>query len=498
MINTQVSQSSVTQFDADAVVVALHRHDGAIRVAADPAAVPDDIREALERIFTTVGAGTAAGDTTVIPSPAPIRAPVVIGTGLGPARGDLAAHEVLRRVAGAAGRAGRSHPSVAYALPISNDEELAAVLEGALLGAYSFDAFRTSTATPTKTTTCTVVGMPEPAGARHQATAIAEAVNGCRDLVNTPPGHLRPSMFTDRVLAAAQEAGLQCEVFDSERLMADGSGGILAVGQGSSDSPRLIKIAYRHPAASGHLALVGKGITFDSGGLSLKPPKSMETMKCDMSGAAAVASALLGLAQLGPAVNVTGWLAVAENMPGGAAQRPGDVITMYGGKTVEVLNTDAEGRLVLGDALVRAAEDEPDAIIDIATLTGAQMVALGATTAGVMGNHDALRNRICEVGKDAGEALWPMPLPPELRPSLDSPVADIANIGDRNNGGMLTAGLFLNEFVPANTPWGHLDIAGPAFNTAGPSGYTPKGGTGFGVRTLIAVAIALADGSLLA
>ncbi len=498
MITAATSQSPIADIEADAVVVALHRRDDAIRVSADPAAVPDELRQRLEDSFAAVGAGTGPGETTIIPSPAPIKARIVIGTALGQARPDLADHEVLRRAAGAAARAGRQHARLAFAMPAADHADAAALIEGALLGAYSFDAFRTSTANPTKTTAVILVGTSAPDDVVRNAVARAEAVGFCRDLVNTPPGHLRPSMLTERVAAAAAEAGLEVEVFDSERLQEDRSGGILAVGQGSSDTPRLIRLAYRHPDATAHLALVGKGITFDSGGLSLKPPKSMETMKCDMSGAAAVASALLAVARIRPAVNVTGWLAVAENMPSGTAQRPGDIISMYGGKSVEVLNTDAEGRLVLGDALVRAAADEPDALVDIATLTGAQIVALGNTTAGVMGNHDGLRTKIHEIGRQVGESVWPMPLPPELRPSLDSPVADIANIGDRTNGGMLTAGLFLSEFVPAALPWGHIDIAGPAFNSGSPSGYTPKGGTGFGVRTLIGIAEALAADSLLA
>jgi leucyl aminopeptidase len=495
VVQCAITESSLTQTGADAAVVALHKHEDRIRVQAEPDAVPDDVRQSLEHLFTAVSASTALGDTTVVPSPAPLPAGVVIGVGLGGPRPDLAESEVLRRAAGAAARAGRSFASLALALPATDQAEAAAVLEGAILGGYSFDAFRTTTAKPTETTSITVLAAGIDGEVAHVVERAA-AVNLCRDLVNTPPGDLRPSAFTERVAAAGRAAGIEVSVIEADQLRSEASGGILAVGQGSSDPPRLIKMTYAPVGAQAHLALVGKGITFDSGGLSLKPPKSMETMKCDMSGAAAVASALVAIAAEGLPVRVTGWLAVAENMPSGTAQRPGDVIAMYGGKTVEVLNTDAEGRLVMGDALVRAAREQPDALLDIATLTGAQMVALGMTTAGVMGNNAGLRDGICAVGREAGEALWPMPLPPELRPSLDSPVADIANIGDRSNGGMLTAGLFLQEFVPEGVPWGHLDIAGPAFNTAGASGYTPKGGTGFGVRTLVAVARAMAEGSL--
>jgi leucyl aminopeptidase len=241
---------------------------------------------------------------------------------------------------------------------------------------------------------------------------------------------------------------------------------------------------------------VGKGITFDSGGLSLKPPKSMETMKSDMSGAAAVLAALQAVAALGAPVNVIGYLPLAENMPGGTAQRPSDVITMYGGKTVEVLNTDAEGRLVLGDALARSVADAPDLLVDVATLTGAQVTALGLRVYAVMSNDDQVRDAIVDAAARAGEAAWPMPLPEDLRRGLDSAVADLANVAAESSGGMLVAGLFLREFVPDGIRWAHLDIAGPAFHSGEPYGYTARGGTGAAVRTLIQVALDVADGRL--
>ena len=266
----------------------------------------------------------------------------------------------------------------------------------------------------------------------------------------------------------------------------------MAVGQGSANPPRLVRLSYAPAGASTHLALVGKGITFDSGGLSLKPPAGMITMKCDMAGSAAVLAAVRAIAQLGVPLRVTAYLAIAENMPSGAAQRPGDVITAYGGKTVEVLNTDAEGRLVMMDALVRCGADEPDAIIDVATLTGAQVVALGARIAGIMGNDDGWRDEVHAAAEAAGELSWPMPIPEELRPSLESPVADLANIGERN-GGMMTAAAFLREFVPEGVPWAHMDIAGPAFVDGSPPwAYNGKGATGYGVRTLVSVAERLA------
>jgi leucyl aminopeptidase len=267
------------------------------------------------------------------------------------------------------------------------------------------------------------------------------------------------------------------------------------VGQGSANPPRLVRLDYAPAGATRHLALVGKGITFDTGGISIKPAASMDEMKADMAGAAAVIGAVQAIAELELNVRVTGWVPAAENMPGGAAQRPGDVITVFGGTTVEVLNTDAEGRLVLADALGLAIRESPDLIIDAATLTGAQRIALGTRTAGVMSNSDAARTAVCEAADRAGELMWPMPLPDDLRQSLESSTADIANIGERL-GGMLTAGVFLNEFVPPTQPWVHIDMAGPAFNDKGAYGYTPKGGTGATVRTFVQVAAEMAAGSL--
>jgi leucyl aminopeptidase len=285
-------------------------------------------------------------------------------------------------------------------------------------------------------------------------------------------------------------------VLDEKALVKGNYGGIMGVGQGSHNPPRLVRIGYTHAKAKRHLAFVGKGITYDSGGISLKPAGHNETMKCDMSGAAAVFSSVVAAARLGLKVNVTGWLALAENMPSGSATRPGDVLRMYSGKTVEVLNTDAEGRLVLADAITRAGEEKPDAIVDVATLTGAMVLALGTRTFGIMANDDDFRAQVHAIAEEAGEQSWQMPLPDDLRKGLDSPVADLANIGERSGGG-LVAGIFLREFVNEGTRWAHLDIAGPAFHESAPFGYTPKGGTGSAVRTLLALAEKTAEGALL-
>jgi leucyl aminopeptidase len=321
-----------------------------------------------------------------------------------------------------------------------------------------------------------------------QIEAVTEAVNQTKDLVNLPPNEIYPASFVKQVTAAIKNLPVKVTVWDETALTKDGFGGILAVGMGSSRPPRLVKIVYQPKGAKKHLALVGKGITFDTGGLSLKPAESMVGMKYDMTGAATCFQSGLAIAKLGLPIKVTGWLCLAENMPSGNAQRPDDVIRIRNGKTVEVLNTDAEGRLVLADGLSAASEEKPDLIVDVATLTGAATVALGNRYAGLMGESSAVSN-LEAAAKIAGELLWPMPLPEELRTILNSDVADIANVKIGNRaGGMLVGGQFLREFVPLEIPWAHLDIAGPAANGGSAYGYTPKGATGTMVRTLVMAA----------
>jgi leucyl aminopeptidase len=405
--------------------------------------------------------------------------------------------EALRRAVGAAVRELAGTPSVALAVPADDVELATAAAEGALLGAYAYRAYRRRTADAAKPPVEQLLLITSRhrdralAAAVDRAHVVAEAVAATRDLVNCPPVDLYPASFADAAREQAAGLPVKVTVLDETQLAADGYGGLLGVGQGSVRPPRLVKVAYAPRGASRHVALVGKGITFDSGGLSIKPAQGMETMKLDMAGAAAVLQTVLAAARLRLRVRVTGWLCLAENMPSATAQRPSDVITIYGGRTVEVLNTDAEGRLVLADGIVAAAEEKPDAIVDIATLTGAQMIALGNRVSAVMGSDDDLVAHVRAAADAAGEQVWPMPLPEELRGSMDSPVADIANVGERF-GGMLVAGLFLREFVPTlegdaqrRVPWAHLDIAGPAFNESSPHGYTGKGGTGVGVRTLL-------------
>jgi leucyl aminopeptidase len=379
------------------------------------------------------------------------------------------------------------------ALPARTADEAEAVTTGALLGAYSFRKYR---ATAAPSLAVTVLTDDENGAAVSRGETIANAVNLVRDLVNTSPLDLPPAALADAAEQAASAAGIAVEVLDEAALKAGGYGGLIGVGMGSTRPPRLVRLSYTHPEATKTVAFVGKGITFDSGGLSLKPPKSMETMKCDMSGAAAVLAATVAAAELSIPVNIVTYLTTAENMPGSGAQRPSDVITIYGGTTVEVLNTDAEGRLVLADGLARSAEDHPDVVVDVATLTGAATVALGRRTAGVMGSSDSFAASVASVMREVGEPAWAMPFPEELRKGLDSTVADLANVSPDREGGMMVAGLFLREFVPDGAAWAHLDIAGPAFNEKAPFGYTPKGGTGAAVRALIAIAAATADGRL--
>ncbi len=429
-------------------------------------------------------------DAKRLPAPESMAANSVVLVGLGSA---APTPDDLRQAAGVALRAAGKTGDVALSLPTGSPDHVRAVIEGALLGAHSNT--RSEGADDAEgARRLTIRGTLDKADVA-QAVASAEAVVWVRDRVTEPPNSLYPESFVERVISSLADLPISYEVWDEASLAADGFGGILGVGGGSARPPRLMALRYQPKKASGHIALVGKGITFDSGGLSLKPANSMVGMKYDMTGAATVAGAIIAAARLGAPVEVTGWLCLAENMPSGTALRPNDVITIRGGKTVEVLNTDAEGRLVLADGLQRASEDNPDLIVDVATLTGAARVALGERFAGIMGDSRAL-DVVQDAATQAGELVWPMPLARELRTLLDSDVADIANAKPGNSlGGMLLAGLFLEEFVgyrtaggtPGRIPWAHLDIAGPASNSSGAWGYTPKGATGAITRTLLSL-----------
>jgi leucyl aminopeptidase len=311
---------------------------------------------------------------------------------------------------------------------------------------------------------------------------VAEAVNWARDLVNTPAGDMPPAQIAREAQKMARQFGLPCKVWGEAELKKGGFGGILGVGAGSVNPPRLIELTYKGAGTATPIALTGKGIAFDSGGLSLKDAAGMETMKMDMGGAASILGTMKAIARLKVKVNVIAAIPCSENMPSGSAQKPGDVIRHRGGKTSEVLNTDAEGRLVLADALAYLAEQGPACIVDTATLTGACMVALGTDVGGAIGTSDEVVDELIRAGEATGEPIWQLPLFADYRALIDSKVADIKNIGKRY-GGAITASWFLAEFV-GETPWVHLDIAGPAFSEHG-NDLGPAGGTGMPVRTLV-------------
>ncbi|HEY2298772.1 MAG TPA: leucyl aminopeptidase [Jatrophihabitans sp.] len=473
-----------TQLTADAVVVGVVQGAKGPELAAGGEIVDDALDASLLEALEAVGATGKPDEVLRIPTLGLARFPLVVTTGIGPNPDD----EAVRRAVGAALRELASKRTVHIAI----DAPVAPLVEGAGLGAYSFTEYK-STPPPTRLRSVTVAGATDKAAKDElkRATAVTDAIGFVRDLVNTPPNDLYPATFAERVEERANQDGLAIEVFDERMLKRGKFGAVLAVGSGSSRPPRLVRLTHKPPRPVARVALVGKGITFDSGGLNIKTA-NMGWMKSDMGGAAAVLGATLACAALKLPVEVTATVPMAENMPSGAAYRPSDVITMRGGRTVEVSDTDAEGRLVLADAIVRACEDEPDYLIEASTLTGAQLVALGARVIGAMGDK-AWRDQVAAAGNSVGELVWPMPIPEELRPALDSPVADIASLTGDRWGGMLVGGAFLGDFVAEGVPWVHLDIAGPAFNQGKPYGYTPKGGTGAAVRTIVATVAQLAN-----
>lgn len=445
----------------------------------------------LVALARQLGGTAKLGKAVLIPGPGGWRIVVV---GLGPI--DVTPEQV-RRAAGSAVQLVAALPApapqtITISLEASEPQVIKGAAEGALLGAYSYRPAGTGIPGVGQVVLVTANKRPEAKQALDLAATTAAAVVQAREWVNTPGNDLFPESFADSVRPLAKTAKLDLEIWDDKALEREAFGGILAVGGGSTRKPRLVKFSYAPRGAKFHLALVGKGITFDAGGLNLKPAEGMYTMKCDMAGAAAVLAATAAIAELGLRIRVTAWAAMAENLPSGSAYRPSDVLTMYGGKTVENGNSDAEGRLVMADALVKSVEEKPNLVLDVATLTGACVVALGERVAGLMARDDQTADLVLDAAEAAGEQFWQLPIPEDARPKLDSKVADLKSTGDKH-GGALTAAAFLSEFVPAEIPWAHLDIAGPAFNTGSPYDYTPAGGTGVGVRTLIALAHALAN-----
>ncbi|MDG4765124.1 leucyl aminopeptidase [Solwaraspora sp. WMMD406] len=512
----------------DALVIGVYSQDGtadqttadgssgttpALLLATGAESIAVAFEGRLTQTLALLGATGSPGEVVKLATLGTIGPPLLVAIGLGPEpAGAAPAPETLRRATGAAVRALAGTARVALALPVPDDADgpaaLRAVAEGALLGSYRFAGYKTrpqpGRRRPVASVSVHVTDAADPAAQAEvaRAGAVCAAVAASRDWVNAAPNELRPPEFADAVRAAATAAGLTVQVLDEAALAAGGYGGILAVGGGSAAPPRLVIISYTPEDVAGagtqsgqdpesgsgrpRIALVGKGITFDTGGVSIKPAQGMWEMKSDMAGAAAVGAAMLAIAVLKPAVPVTAYLPMAENMPSGTAYRPGDVVTMFNGKRVEVLNTDAEGRMVLGDAMARACADGCDYLLETSTLTGGQVVALGKRIAGVMGTAE-LCARVQASGDAVGEPAWPMPLPDDVRKGMESDVADISQVNasmDRA-GHMLQGGVFLREFVSDDVAWAHIDVAGPSFHSGEPTGYWSKGGTGVPVRTLV-------------
>jgi len=477
----EYSTAPIRESDADAILLALPPLD-----KGDSPGLDDwpGLRDALLATGFTGAVGSYqrafAPESTSLPL-------AVVGTGSDP---DAAA---LRDAVGAGIRTLTGFATVAVAAPAADEALWRAAAEGAALGGYRFDGYKTE-APKARASRVRLHGTAEVDDESVAAvTAVADAVALVKDLVSIPAEWLGPADFAERAAASVERLPVTVEVLDEAALAEGGYGGILGVGQGSDRPPRLVRLDYAPEGAARHIALVGKGITFDTGGLSLKPPAGMVGMKYDMCGAATALAVLRAAATLGLPVRVSAWLCIADNMPSGRATRPGDVLRLLDGSTVEVLNTDAEGRLVLADGLVAASREHPDVLVDIATLTGAITIALGTRHAGVMGDDDAVA-RYLAASAATGELAWQLPLPEHMNDELDSPIADLVNakVGDPA-GGSLFAGLFLRRFVGRTSdaddagriPWVHLDIAGVGMNKGGPFGFTDKGPTAATVRSLI-------------
>lgn len=476
MADLKLSSSDPTTINADALVLGVTDVDAT-----------GDLADALR----SADLGAKTGSTVTLHAPTGYAARKVVAVRL-PQENDVAA---VRRAVAHGVRAAGAVDSVAVSVPLDDTEQVETAGTAGLLAGYAFSRFKSEPKKSPQTVTLLTPDARKTAyrSARDRAQIVAEAVAAARDWVNCPPGDLPPATFASEAADLAKKHGVSATVWTESKLAREKCGGILGVGRGSENPPRLVRLRYKPSEPVAHLALVGKGITFDSGGLSLKPGASMMTMKCDMAGAAAILAATTAIAALELPIQVTAFAAMAENMPSGTATRPGDVLTLRDGQTVEILNTDAEGRLVLADGLALATETDADQIVDVATLTGAAMVALGSRTSGVFSTDDALRDALHAAGDRAGERMWPMPLTEELvARTSESAVADLRQHNPKPHGGAIYAAAFLSRFVEDRT-WAHLDIAGPSFNEDGPYDDVPLGGTGVAVRTLIEHARSLAQ-----
>ena len=447
-------------------------------------------------LLASLGFTGGTGEVARVPTQGVINASQLLVVGLG----DLATldgpggPEKVRRAAGIAARHVGNAASVALALPAEDADHVRAVVEGFRSGLYRFTRYKSAGASGRAGSGAQVADVvvlsetarrTESGAALTTAEVVGELTDRARDWVNVPANDLSPAAFAEEIRALTRKTPVGFELFDTDRLRELGCGGILGVGLGSANPPCLVKLTWRPADPVGSVALVGKGITYDSGGLTIKPGSSMQTQKCDMAGAAAVVAAVHAVARLELPVTVTAYLPLAENMISGSAMRPGDVLTTLSGRTVEVNNTDAEGRLVLADALTMAGKDDPDAIVNIATLTGPCVVALGDRIAGLFGDEETVA-AVEEAAAVTGELVWHLPIPDEQRRAVrtGSTVADLLQHNWVRWGSALYAAAFLEQFVDGR-PWAHLDIAGPAYNNGAPWGHVPSGGTGFAVATLV-------------
>ncbi len=487
MTTYTLRKASAAKVRTDLVVIGVATGKGKALVPA-PGGEPvgDAYGRGFGPLLASLGFSGGFGETARVPTNGQLNAGQLLVVGMGPQ--DALTAEKVRRAAGIAARNIGNAASVTVALPAADGAHVRAVVDGLAAGLYRFDAFKSS---PRPSRLAEVVILSDvarrndAATALHEATVLAPLTDQVRDWVNTPPNALVPMQFADEIRKATAKSAVTFELVTAAQLKKLGCGGIIGVGQGSENPPCLVKLTWAPKESRGSVALVGKGITYDSGGLTIKPGGSMPAMKSDMAGAAAVVGAVQAVAALEIPVTVTGYLPLAENMISGASMRPGDVLTMLSGKTVEVLNTDAEGRLVLADALTMAVRDKPDVIVNIATLTGACVVALGDRIAGLFGD-DAGVAEVKAAASSTGELFWHLPIADEQRRSVrtESKVADLLQHNWVRWGGSIYAAAFLEQFVD-DVPWAHLDIAGPSFNTGTPWGHVPSGGTGFGVRTMV-------------
>ena len=493
----KVIAGDITQIEADAIVVNLFEgveQPGGVTAAADGA-----LNGAIGRLLSKGEIKGKFGEISIVHTLGRLPARIVAIAGLGK-RQDFNLDKI-RKVAGEFCRSlrklnCRKVATILYGVGIGGIEPEAsaeAIVEGSLLGLYNFSRYRKPEYEDIEE-----ILIVERDGSKiplleqsvQKGKVMAEGTSLARDMVNEPANYMTPSRMADTAKGVAEKYDLEFKVFDSKEMEAMGMGALLGVARGSSQAPKLITLSYKGDDGSKNaIGFIGKGITFDSGGISIKPSEGMGEMKDDMAGGAAVMAALTAIAQLKPKVNLTAIIPATENLPSGTALKPGDILKAMNGKTIEVISTDAEGRLILADAISYAVKQGLSPLVDLATLTGACRVALGTLYSGIFANDQKLADKVLKAAAKTGEKLWQMPMPEEYKEQNKSEIADIKNTGNRY-GGAITAALFLAEFVD-NTPWAHIDIAGTASGNK-EKGYIVKGATGVGVRTLVEFALSLA------